>query len=106
MRTYWVKTSENPTAQRPKCWYKDNNDQRGASPVMCGMLNSFHPAAVGQTAVYMSLNGAESSRTAEEGRLWIKATRIPTMFQFRPTTRRFSVLVCVCVCVCFAGMDC
>ncbi len=75
---------------------ESNTDLRGASPVMCGVLSSFHPAAVEQTAVYISPNDAE------EGRLWIKATRIPTMFQFRPTTRRFSMFVFVCV----AGMGC
>lgn len=46
---------------------EDNNDQRGASPVMCEVLKRFHLAAVEQTTVYISLNGAETSRTAEEG---------------------------------------
>lgn len=66
------------------------------------MLNSFHPAAVERAAVYVSLNGAESPRAAEEGRLWIEPARIPTMFQFRPTSRRFSVFVCASVC-CWHG---
>lgn len=71
------------------------SDQRAASPVLCGVLSSCHPAALEHPAVYMFFN-AESSSAAEEGRRWIKATRILTMFQFRPTTRRFSMFMFVC----------
>lgn len=69
----WVKASKKRfdglSTREPFFFFlvEENSDQRGTLSVKCGALNSFHPVAMEQTAVYISLNGAETSRTAEEG---------------------------------------